>query len=168
MKNIKIRDLVDASIVAALYVAITLALYPISYGSIQFRVAESLVLLTYFNKKLGLGVIFGVLIANFFNPEFALIDCVFGTLSTVIAVMLITKTKNLFVASLMPTLTSIIVVFEVYYVTKISFYLCFLEIVLSMFIIESVIGFLLFKLLSKNKGFLKIIKVEREELKYEI
>lgn len=168
MKDGRLRDIIDIAIVAAVYVAFTLALYPLSYGSPQFRLSEFLVLLTFFNKKHGIGVTIGVLIANFFNTEgFALIDCIFGTLSTAIAVILIAfTTKKLFVASLYPVLTSIIVVFEIWYAMDfaMSFWLIMLEVMGSMFIIESIIGYTVFKLLSKNKGFLKAIRCNREDL----
>ncbi len=159
-----IRDIADIGIVAALYVAITLALYPLSYGSPQFRISECLILLTYYRKKYGIGITIGVLIANFFNPEFALVDMIFGTLSTAIAVILICFTKKLFIASIWPVLTSVIVVFEVWYMLDLPFWLTFAEIVGSMFIIDCVIGYIIFRLLQKNKGFLKVIRCERKEL----
>lgn len=159
----RVKDIAQIGVVAALYVALTLALYPLSYGSPQFRLSESLVLLTYFNKKHGIGVTLGVFIANFFNPEFALIDCIFGTLSTAIAVVLICLLKNFFLASLMPVLTSIIVVLELYFVLELPFLLTLIEVMGSMFIIESIIGYTVFRLLAKNKNFLKVIKNERKE-----
>ena len=159
----RVKDIAQIGIVAALYVALTLALYPLSYGSPQFRLSEYLVLLTYFNKKHGIGVTLGVLIANFFNPEFALIDCIFGTLSTAIAVVLICLLKNFFIASLMPVLTSIIVVLELYFVLELPFWITLIEVMGSMFIIESIIGYTLFRILAKNQNFLKTIKNEREE-----
>ena len=161
--NQRVKDIAQIGIVAALYVALTLALYSLSYGSPQFRLSECLVLLTYFNKKHGIGVTLGVLIANFFNPEFALIDCIFGTLSTAIAVVFICLLKNFFIASLMPVLTSIIVVLELYFVLELPFWITLIEVMGSMFIIESIIGYTLFRILAKNQNFLKAIKNEREE-----
>lgn len=159
----RVKDIAQIGIVAALYVALTLALYPLSYGSPQFRLSESLVLLTYFNNKHGIGATIGVFIANFFNPEFALIDCIFGTLSTLIAVILICFINNFFIASLMPTLTSIIVVLELYFVLELPFLFTLIEVMGSMFVIESIIGYTMFRLLIKNKNFLRIIKNERKE-----
>ena len=167
MKNKALKDLVRIATVAAIYVAITLAFYPLSYGAIQFRISECLVLLTFFNKKYGIGVTFGVLIANFFNPQFAWIDCIFGTLSTAIAVLLICITKKLFIASLWPTLTSFIIVLEIWFFVDKStpIWLLMLQIMGSMFIIESVIGYIAFKLLGKNKNFLKLVGINVKEEK---
>lgn len=46
------KKVIRISLVAALYVALTLALSWISYGEIQFRIAEILVLLCFFSKGL--------------------------------------------------------------------------------------------------------------------
>jgi len=165
MQESRVRSIARIGIVAALYVAITLITYPLSYGQIQFRISECLVLLTFFNKKYGIGVILGVFIANFFNNAgFAMIDVLFGTLSTVVAVILICFTKHLFVASLWPFLSSIIVVLEIVIALDLPFLETCLGVMIPMFIIECVIGFTIFKLLSKNKNFLRIINCERKEL----
>ena len=97
-----------------------------------------------------------------FQPDF-IIDCIFGTLSTLIAVILICFINNFFIASLMPTLTSIIVVLELYFVLELPFLLTLIEVMGSMFVIESIIGYTMFRLLIKNKNFLRIIKNERKE-----
>lgn len=167
MKEGKLRDLVDIAIVTALYVGLTLATYPLSYGNIQFRISECLVLLTYFNKKYGIGVTLGVLIANFFNPQFAVVDMIFGTLSTAIACILICFSKHLFVSAVWPVLTSTIVVIEVWYMLgkTVPFWLCFVEIVGSMAVIDLFIGYFTFRILMKNQGFLKAIHAERPVLK---
>ena len=164
MKERKVKTIARVAIVAAIYVAITLLTYPLSYGSIQFRISECLVLLTFFNKKYGIGVTIGVFIANFFNPEFALLDLFFGTLSTAIAVVLICFTKKLFVASLWPFLTSVIVVLEIVIALQLPFFETALGVMIPMFIIECVIGFTLFKILSRNYGFLKLLNCERKDL----
>ena len=46
--NIKTKRIVTAAVVGALYAALTLALAPISYGPLQFRVSEVLCILPYF------------------------------------------------------------------------------------------------------------------------
>ena len=63
----------------------------------------------------------------------------------------------------MPTLTSIIVVLELYFVLELPFLLTLIEVMGSMFVIESIIGYTMFRLLIKNKNFLRIIRNERKE-----
>ena len=41
----RVLFIVRAAVIAALYAALTLALYPISFGAVQFRVSEALTLL---------------------------------------------------------------------------------------------------------------------------
>ena len=44
----RLRYLTQAAIIAAIYIALTMALAPISYGAIQIRVSEALTVLPYF------------------------------------------------------------------------------------------------------------------------
>ena len=165
MKESKVKSLARIAIIASLYVAITLITYPISYSAVQFRISECLVLLTFFNKKYGIGVTIGVFIANFFNNAgFTAFDIIFGTLSTAVAVIMICFTKHLFIASLCPFITSIIVVLEIVWALDLPFFETALGVMIPMFIIECVIGYTIFKILSKNKGFLRYINCERMEL----
>ena len=59
-----INVLAKISIVAALYVVITYAIAPISYGPVQVRISEVLVLLAFFDKKYIISLTIGCLIAN--------------------------------------------------------------------------------------------------------
>lgn len=168
MNNNHLRNLLDIAIIASIYIGLTLITYPLSYGAIQLRISEALILLTFFNKRHGIGVVIGVFISNLFNPEgFALIDAVLGTLSTSIAVILIIFTKKkLFLCALYPVLTSFIIVFEIFVISHgaIPLYLIIIGVVGSMAIVELVIGYIVFKILMKNKSFLRLIKCEKEWL----
>ena len=48
-KKKTVQRLARTAIIAALYAVITLALAPISYGAVQFRVSEIMVLLAFFD-----------------------------------------------------------------------------------------------------------------------
>lgn len=52
MKNKTIRKITDNAIVAAAYIVFTILLKPISYGQIQFRIAEILLFLVFLEKIL--------------------------------------------------------------------------------------------------------------------
>lgn len=90
----KIRFLVTASVIAALYAATTLlcGLFGIAYGPIQFRVSEALTILPIFTPAAIPGLAVGCFIANIasFNP----VDMVFGTLATLSAATLTYLFKN--------------------------------------------------------------------------
>lgn len=98
MKNYTVRDYVHIALVAALYVVLTITppLNAISYGMYQFRVAEMMNFLAFFNKKNIIAVTFGCMIANFYS--FGLIDVFVGGGSTLLfvtlGVLLFKKYKN--------------------------------------------------------------------------
>lgn len=54
--------------IAALYAALTIALAPLSYGPIQFRISEVLKIFVLFDPWLALGIGIGTLFANLASP----------------------------------------------------------------------------------------------------
>ncbi len=80
----KVRFLVEAAVIAALYAAVTLALSPFSYGPFQLRVSESLTILPAFTPAAIPGLFIGCLIANVFSPIGA-VDLILGSLTTLVA-----------------------------------------------------------------------------------
>ncbi len=71
---------------AALYVLLALALAPISYGILQFRLSEVLVALPLLSSAAVPGVFLGCLIANVLNPQnLGLVDIFGGSLATLAA-----------------------------------------------------------------------------------
>jgi uncharacterized membrane protein len=57
-----------AALVAALYAALTIAVAPLSYGPIQFRISEALKALVLVQPWLIPGIMAGTFIANLFSP----------------------------------------------------------------------------------------------------
>ncbi len=62
------QKVVRIAIIAALYAVFTIALVPISYGPIQFRVSEALKVFVLFDPWLSLGIGIGTLFANLASP----------------------------------------------------------------------------------------------------
>lgn len=89
----RIKDVTKQGIIAALYTVISITLAPISFGAIQFRVAEILMPLPYYNKKNRIGITLGCLISNLFSPM-GIADIIFGTTATFLACTLISKLDN--------------------------------------------------------------------------
>lgn len=81
MKNITTRMTAQGAVIAAVYVILTLAFAPISFGAVQFRVSEALCILPYFTVTAVPGVSIGCLLANILGGA-ALPDIIFGTLAT--------------------------------------------------------------------------------------
>lgn len=62
------RNLVFTSTIAALYFVLTVALAPVSYGPIQFRVSEFLKFFALFNPWTGLGLAIGDILSALNSP----------------------------------------------------------------------------------------------------
>ncbi len=144
----KTKILVQSAIIAALYAVLTVSMAPISYGPLQLRLSEVMILLVLINPKYKTGLILGCLIANIFSP-FGITDMIFGTLATALAVFAMAKIKNIYLASLMPTLANgIIIGLELMYVLNLPFVETALYVALGEFLVVSVIGIPLFKVLT--------------------
>lgn len=83
----KTKENAKQGIVAAIYVALTVALSAISFGAIQVRVAASMYQLIAYNKKYAFGLMAGVVIANAFSP-LGPIDLLFGGLTSLVGFLL--------------------------------------------------------------------------------
>ena len=71
------------AVIAALYAALTIALAPISYGPLQFRVSEVLTALPFLMPGSVLGIAIGCVLANLYTGS--ILDIVFGSLATLLA-----------------------------------------------------------------------------------
>jgi uncharacterized membrane protein len=87
-KKWTVLDLVQIALVAAIYVVLTITppLNAISYGAYQFRIAEMMNFLAFYNRKYIVGVTIGCMIANLIG--FGWIDVFVGGSSTLIFVSL--------------------------------------------------------------------------------
>lgn len=150
--------LVKSAVVAALYAVLTLLLPVASYGPIQFRFSEILVLLVFYNKRFIPGLILGCAIANLFSPMM-LFDVAFGTLSSYIAFRLMQKAKNLYLASIFPVLLVIVPAIGTWLILANNevLLIMIMQFMLSEFIMVSIIGVKIFKILEKNEGFMSYI-----------
>lgn len=102
MKNMVLIDFLKQSMIAAIYVVLVFLLRFASFGLIQFRVAEVLMILVLFDKKSIIGLTLGCFIANWLGGAI-IIDIIFGTLATTIAGILMYVTrKQIFLALIWP------------------------------------------------------------------
>lgn len=81
----KTLRLAVAAVVGAAYAVLTIALAPISYGALQFRVSEVLCILPYFLPCTTGGLFAGCLLANLMTGN--VMDIVFGSLATLLAAL---------------------------------------------------------------------------------
>ncbi len=145
MRSEAIKNLVFSAIIAAIYAAVTISLAPISYGPIQFRLSEMLVLLAFINRKYIPGLVLGCLLANLYS-QLGVMDIVFGTLATYISVELVSRTKNLLVASLWPVIVNGIIIGVMLNVLfQLPLILTIAQVAFGEFVVVSIAGVILFK-----------------------
>lgn len=94
-----IKKLVIISMIAAVYTAISLALAPLSFGNIQIRIAEALVILPLIYFPSVYGVILGCYLTNLIGAIMGVnllgfIDVFVGTMATAISAYLTYRFRN--------------------------------------------------------------------------
>lgn len=162
------RDIAYNAIIAALYVALTYAFYWCSYGMIQFRISEFLIILVFFNPNYIYGLTIGCALANIYSVTMGLtpLDILFGSMATLISCLLMSPMKHLFIATLIPCLANgLIVGAELTFLmggNGAFFYVNFGWVFLGEFVVISIFGYILFlALMKKNKAFPKLINAKR-------
>lgn len=139
------------AIVAALYAVLTWALPMLAYGPIQFRLSEVMTLLAFISPEYIIGLTIGCAISNIFS-SYGLLDVVIGSFASFLAAYTMSRMKNIWIASLMPALFSILIGIEIYLYTGVweTFYLVTLQIMASEVGVVTIIGVPLYKLLEKK------------------
>ena len=158
-----VRMIAKVSVVAALYVVLSVVVAPVAFGPIQFRVSEVLIFLCFFRKDYIISLTIGCLITNLFNPfpEMLIVDLIFGTLHTLISAFIISKMRNIYLASLVPTIFMFIIGLEYYFVLALPFWITTLTFMASEFIVVSIIGLPIFKLISRNNSLMQLIEANQ-------
>lgn len=165
MKKFTTEYLVKSAMIAALYVVVTLAFQPISYGQVQFRISEVLVLFAFLDPMYVFGLTLGCAIANMFSP-LGIVDVIFGTSATFIALVFIVQTrkrlgfnvKSLFVASLWPALVNgVIIGFELNFLFQLPLIASMIYVAAGEVVVVSIVGVLIFKSLIANKRFVELM-----------
>lgn len=166
MRESKSKILAKSALCGALYAALTILIYPLSYGMVQVRFSEVMTLLAFYNPSFVPGLLVGCFIANLLGAG-GLIDAIFGTLASAFAFWWIVKarkiknkTLGLFIAGLGPVVSAFIIAFELRFAlhSEEAFWLWFLWVAAGQFVAVEVFGFPIFKVISKNKKFMNLIK----------
>ena len=93
MKNKSTLFLVQAALIAAVYVVLTLVFAPFSYGEIQVRISEALTILPFFTPAAIPGLFVGCILANLLGGAIPL-DIAFGSIATLIGAVFTYKLRN--------------------------------------------------------------------------
>lgn len=150
------KRIATTAVVAAIYATLTLSLGFISYGPIQFRISEIMVLLPFINKGYIVGLTLGCFFANVIGPN-GLPDIIFGTLATFISTYLVYLTSkimkdkkySLLIASIWPTIINALIVgWMLNKFFGLPLILSMLQVGFGQFVVINIIGVPLFKVLS--------------------
>ncbi|WP_297519256.1 QueT transporter family protein [uncultured Clostridium sp.] len=162
-RNNKTRKLIVSALVAAIYAALTLWLAPISYGSIQCRLSEVMVLLAFIDPFYIWGLTVGCLIANGLGPD-AVSNIIFGVPATFISVVFVAYTGKwfrhkkwaIYVASLWPVLfNGLIIGYMLKLLFELPLGLTMLQVGIGEFVAVSIAGIIVYKLV-----FVKLKKMD--------
>ncbi|WP_066893298.1 QueT transporter family protein [Clostridium nigeriense] len=156
MKENLTKRLVKTALIAAIYAVLTVILAPISYGPIQFRLSEILVLFAFIDPIYIIGLTLGCFLANLFGG-LGIMDLIFGTLATFLSVSAISLTAkivsgriiSLIISSLWPTIfNGIIIGWMLSYVLELPLILTMLQVGIGEFVVVSLIGVPVFKIIT--------------------
>lgn len=144
------KRLVRGAAIAAIYAILTLVLP--AYGPLQFRLSEIMTLLAFYNPVYIMPLTIGCAIANLASP-FGIIDIIFGSLASFLALTAMSKTKNIYLASIWPAFFSFIIGLQIMFLSTepVNFFLITGQIMLSQFIVVAIIGVPIMKYLIKKE-----------------
>ncbi|PXW92979.1 putative membrane protein [Streptohalobacillus salinus] len=159
----KTKSLVANALIAALYIAISLVLEPLTFLSVQFRVPEMFNHLVVFNNRYFFGVVLGVFITNLFSP-LGMYDLIFGVGHSVISLGLLilikrtvkNTTKLMIINTLIFTVTMAIIALELTLALELPFFLTYLTTALGEFGVMA-IGIPVMQMLNKTMKFEKLV-----------
>lgn len=158
-----IKYLTKASLIAAIYIVLVIIQvlpFPIAnltFGPVQLRLAEGLTLLPLVESAAIPGLFVGCLLSNLLLAAysgFGLVDIIGGSLVTLLAAYLTSKTKNKFVGMIPPVLLNgIIVSIWVSYFTKIPYVYTVLGITMGELVSVVIFGNLILYVYEKATSF---------------
>lgn len=151
------KDFLMQAMIAAIYTVLVYVFRFASFGLIQFRVAEVLMILVFFDKKSVIGLTLGCFISNWISGAIV-IDIFLGPLGTLSAGLLMVYFKKIpkFALSF-PAITNGIVVGLIltYGYVLGPLYITIPAVFIGEFAVLYILGLPLYLLLKQNKGFLE-------------
>lgn len=161
MKKFTIKDLVLNALIGAIYFVLVFIFSFASFGEIQFRIAEVLLLLVLFNPKLSYGLLLGTFLANLLNPlGFGILDAFVGTAASLVGIMGLLLFKKIpIIGILIPTLANGLIVgamlsilFELPYIVTV------LSVSIGEFAVLLVLGLPLYYVIKKRDHLVEHLK----------
>lgn len=170
---LNIKTISYNALIAALYIVLTYlgGLLNLSYGFMQFRFSEFLMLLVFFNPYYTLGLTLGCLISNIFSSS-GIFDILLGSfatlLSCILMILLSKKVKSLFLNGLIPCIINALIVPLIIFLASINssdsmnltfslYFMMFGWVMLGEILSINVFGYIIFMILKRINNYDKII-----------
>jgi uncharacterized membrane protein len=104
-------------------------------------------------------MVIGCIVSNLFS--FNLIDCIFGTLATLLACICMVLIKKKFIASFAPAIfNGIIIGLELYFVISAPLLLSMLGVAVGELVVVVLLGNILFYYIEKDKRLMEVIGIK--------
>jgi uncharacterized membrane protein len=160
MNKMVLRDFLKQSMIASVYVVLVYVFQFASFGLIQFRIAEVLMILVFFDKKSIIGLTVGCFIANLVGGAI-IIDVIFGTMATTIAgfMMWFTRKVPLFAMVWPAIINGVIIGLILTYGYHLGpLYITMPSVFIGEFVVLYVLGVPIYYSLKDNQDFLEFFK----------
>ncbi len=155
--KMKTKYLLQSAVIAAIYMVLTIVLAPLSYGPVQFRLAEALTVIPALTPAGVPGIFVGCLVANLLGP-YGIIDVVLGSLASLLSALFTYKLREKPLLAPLPpvVINGVIIGAMLHYVYGVpSLLLTILWVSLGQFGACYVVGYPLLRLLKPYEGVLK-------------
>lgn len=158
MEKNNVQFITKTALIAAVYAALTIGFSFMSYGQVQFRISEILVLFAFIEPKYTTGLVLGCILANLPSP-LGVIDVVVGSIATFIAIMYIIwvrkafgyNKKSLIIASFGPVISNALLVgWELKYLFQTPLLINALYVGIGEFVVVTIVGTIVVNSIMKN------------------
>lgn len=155
MKNFALKDFIKQSSIASIYVVLVFIFQFLSFETIQFRIAEFLLILVFFDKKSIVGLLIGTFLANYLMSPYGLVDALFGTLASFLALVLMMMfSKYKLISLIFPAISNAVVIgLMISLMNDIPFVPIALWVFLGEAVVMYVVGYPLYIYFNKNTHF---------------
>lgn len=150
MKN-KTKSIALSGVFVAIYAVVTLAISPFSFGAIQCRLSDVLLMFCIKRKEAIAGCVFGCVIANMFSP-LGIIDMAVGALANFLIGAFAYKSKKIIMTIVAGgMIAGLFIGAELCVIYSIPFLMTFVTVAIGE-ILSLTVGAILYRIINKHMG----------------
>ena len=154
----RLKYYLNNAMIATLYVIFVYVFAFMSFEAIQFRIAEALLIIFLFNKRLLPGLVIGTFVANYLFSPAGWIDAIVGSTATLVALLLMRSVPSIFLKLLMPGIANgVFIGLMLTFLYELPFVEMFFWVFLGETVVMYVLGYPLYIALKKNVSFQELI-----------